>query len=178
MIVRFGVVALTITLWALQRKNGLAFSMNGGRRQHLASAAFVTGHSAIMPYSKTFVASISGSFQRPGTELAMGKFEEFLTGRDDKSRKEDNDKYLAVLQKRVDKINSLESEIEELDDEELLAKTKEFQNRLKNGEDLNGCLLEEAFAVVREAAWYVLLGWKVCSFCKPFVIAECDIFCF
>ena len=36
---------------------------------------------------------------------------------------------------------------------ELAAKTDEFRQRLKNGEDVNGPLLEEAFAVVREAAW-------------------------
>jgi preprotein translocase subunit SecA len=29
----------------------------------------------------------------------------------------------------------------------------EFRERLKKGEDINGKILEEAFAVVREAAW-------------------------
>lgn len=87
------------------------------------------------------------------TKLNMGKLEEFVTGRDDKQRKADNESYLAGLQKRVDRINGLESEIEELGDDELQAKTREFQDRLKKGEDINGPLLEEAFAVVREAAW-------------------------
>ena len=85
--------------------------------------------------------------------LSMGKLEEFVTGRDDKQRKAENEKYLAELQKRVDRINGLEADIEELGDDELQAKTKEFQERLKSGEDINGPLLEEAFAVVREAAW-------------------------
>ncbi len=38
-------------------------------------------------------------------------------------------------------------------DDELQAKTTEFKERLAKGEDINGPLLEEAFAVVREAAW-------------------------
>lgn len=89
------------------------------------------------------------------TSLAMGIVEDFVTSTDAKARQATNEKYLAELQQRVDKINALESIIEELDDEALQAKTKEFQQRLQNGnnEDVNGPLLEEAFAVVREAAW-------------------------
>jgi len=83
----------------------------------------------------------------------MGKFEDFLSGQDESFRKKDNDAYLATLQKRVDRINALEPTIEELGDEELEAKTLEFKERLRSGEDINGELLEEAFAVVREAAW-------------------------
>ena len=83
----------------------------------------------------------------------MGMMEQFITGRDDATRKAENDKYLSELQKRVDRINDLEPEIEDLGDDELQAKTDEFRERLKNGEDINGPLLEEAFAVVREAAW-------------------------
>jgi SecA DEAD-like domain len=90
------------------------------------------------------------------TALAMGIVEDFVTSTDAKARQATNEKYLAELQQRVDKINALESIIEELDDEALQAKTKEFQQRLQksgNKEDVNGPLLEEAFAVVREAAW-------------------------
>lgn len=83
----------------------------------------------------------------------MGKVEDFLTGRDEAARKAENDKYIAELQKRVTKINDLEATIEELDDDELQEKTDEFRKRLQNGEDINGPILEEAFAVVREAAW-------------------------
>ena len=39
------------------------------------------------------------------------------------------------------------------DDDELAAKTTEFRERLAKGEELNGGILTEAFAVVREAAW-------------------------
>lgn len=87
------------------------------------------------------------------TALSMGVMEDFISGTDGKARKAANDKYLSELQKRVDRINSLEPTIEDLGDDELVAKTQEFKERLKNGEDINGPLLEEAFAVVREAAW-------------------------
>jgi hypothetical protein len=90
--------------------------------------------------------------QQPSS-LSMGIMEDFLSGADEEKRKKDNQKYLEGLQKRVDAINALEPTIEDLGDEELQQKTKEFQERLSKGEDLNGVLLEEAFAVVREAAW-------------------------
>lgn len=85
--------------------------------------------------------------------LTMGFVEEFMTGRDDETRKAANEKYLAELQKRVERINELEGSIEELGDDEMVAKTEEFRTRLAKGEDINGKILEEAFAVVREAAW-------------------------
>ena len=90
------------------------------------------------------------------TSLSMGVLEDFVESTDEKTRKAENEKYLAGLQKRVDRINELETSIEDLGDDELQAKTEEFKARLKKGEDINGSLLEEAFAVVREAAWRVL----------------------
>lgn len=86
----------------------------------------------------------------------MGFMEEFMTGRDDETRRAANEQYLATLQKRVDRINDLEPTIEELGDEDMIAKTAEFRKRLASGEDINGPILEEAFAVVREAAWRVI----------------------
>ena len=83
----------------------------------------------------------------------MDVLEDFVSTRDEKTRKKVNDEYLANLQKRVERINDLEPTIEDLGDDELQAKTKEFKERLAKGEDINGPLLEEAFAVVREAAW-------------------------
>jgi preprotein translocase subunit SecA len=83
----------------------------------------------------------------------MGFVEDFMTGRDDETRRVANEKYIAELQERVKRINELESTVEELGDEEMVAKTMEFRERLKKGEDINGKILEEAFAVVREAAW-------------------------
>lgn len=55
----------------------------------------------------------------------------------------------------VEKINSLEEEISKLSDIELSNKTKEFKDRLQNGETLDD-ILTEAFAVMREASKRVL----------------------
>ena len=87
----------------------------------------------------------------------MGFVEDFLSGADASQREVENDKYIAELQQRVARINALETEIEELGDDELEQKTIELKHRIRQkGEDINGPLLEEAFAVVREAAWYVI----------------------
>lgn len=58
-------------------------------------------------------------------------------------------------QARVDKINSLEGEIQKLSDDGLRAKTQEFKQRVARGEALDS-VLPEAFAVVREASRRVL----------------------
>jgi len=55
----------------------------------------------------------------------------------------------------VDKINSLEPQIESLTENELKAKTQEFKQRLAKGETLDD-ILPEAFAVVRETSKRVL----------------------
>ena len=62
-----------------------------------------------------------------------------------------NERYLKKFDKIIKKINSLEEEIQKLDDAALAGKTVEFRDRLKNGETLKD-LLPEAFAVVRETA--------------------------
>ncbi|MBT1446497.1 preprotein translocase subunit SecA [Shewanella sp. JM162201] len=62
-----------------------------------------------------------------------------------------NDRTLKQLGKVVQKINALEAEYEKLSDEELKAKTAEFQRRLEGGESLND-IMAEAFATVREAS--------------------------
>ena len=51
----------------------------------------------------------------------------------------------------VDKIESLEPDFEQLSDEELREKTREFKSRLAGGETLDD-ILPEAYATVREAA--------------------------
>jgi len=66
-----------------------------------------------------------------------------------------NKKELKKLRARVEEINLLEEEIKNLSDEELQAKTPEFRERFKNGESLDD-LLNEAFAVAREASFRVL----------------------
>jgi preprotein translocase subunit SecA len=66
-----------------------------------------------------------------------------------------NDRKIKTLTGRVAKINALEPKIQALSDEALRAKTQEFKDRLAKGETLDQ-LLEDAFAVVREAARRVL----------------------
>jgi len=66
-----------------------------------------------------------------------------------------NDRYLKGLRPIIARINSLETEIQQLDDAALAAKTVEFKERYQNGETLDD-LLPEAFAVVREAGKRVL----------------------
>lgn len=55
----------------------------------------------------------------------------------------------------INKIDSLDSTIAALSDDELRKKTFEFKDRVKNGETLDDILVE-AFAVVREASYRVL----------------------
>ncbi|MET3682968.1 preprotein translocase subunit SecA [Alkalibacillus flavidus] len=66
-----------------------------------------------------------------------------------------NEKQLKKLRKTADQIESLESDIEQLSDATLQAKTDEFKSRYESGESLDA-LLPEAYAVVREAARRVL----------------------
>lgn len=66
-----------------------------------------------------------------------------------------SDRELKKIEPLVNKVMSLEGEMEKLSDTELKDKTEEFKNRIKNGETTDD-LLPEAFAVVREAAWRVL----------------------
>ncbi|ACG77172.1 preprotein translocase, SecA subunit [Phenylobacterium zucineum HLK1] len=66
-----------------------------------------------------------------------------------------NDRKVKGMQARVLKINALEPKIQALSDAELRGKTDEFRARLAKGETLDQ-LLDEAFAVVREAAKRVL----------------------
>ena len=55
----------------------------------------------------------------------------------------------------VDAIEAMDEEMQKLSDAELKDKTREFKERLANGETLDD-ILPEAYAVVREAAWRVL----------------------
>ncbi|MDE2318236.1 MAG: preprotein translocase subunit SecA [Rhodospirillales bacterium] len=66
-----------------------------------------------------------------------------------------NDRTLKSFKRRVAAINALEPQMAALDDAALAAKTAEFKARLEQGESLDD-LLEEAFAVVREASKRVL----------------------
>jgi preprotein translocase subunit SecA len=66
-----------------------------------------------------------------------------------------NDRLLKTYRKTVDQINTLETQYEKLDDDQLRAKTQEFKDRVAAGEALDA-LLPEAFAVVREGSKRVM----------------------
>lgn len=66
-----------------------------------------------------------------------------------------HDREMKRIRPVVDKINSYEPQMQALTDEQLKAKTPEFQQRLKNGETVHD-ILPEAFAVCREASKRVL----------------------
>jgi len=63
----------------------------------------------------------------------------------------------------AEKIDALDEEYSKLSDKKLSAKTKEFKQRLSDGEDLEDVLVE-AFATIREAA-YRIIGEKA-YFCQ------------
>ncbi len=69
-----------------------------------------------------------------------------------------NTREVKKAQLRVDRINSLEDSVTGLSDTQLQAKTQEFKKRLssKTKPETVDSLLEEAFAVVREASKRVL----------------------
>ncbi len=66
-----------------------------------------------------------------------------------------NERLVKRMQKTVEQINALEPAMAELSDAALAAKTDEFRERLAKGESTDA-LLNEAFAVVREAGRRVL----------------------
>jgi len=66
----------------------------------------------------------------------------------------ENDRQIKKWKPLVDKINSLESDIKELANEDFLLKTNSLKERLEKGETLDS-ILPEAFALVREAAFRI-----------------------
>jgi len=66
-----------------------------------------------------------------------------------------NERVLKHIQPLVDRTNSLEKDIQPLDDSALAAKTVSFKERVAKGESLDD-ILPEAFAVTREAARRVI----------------------
>ena len=62
-----------------------------------------------------------------------------------------NDRLLKTYRKTVERISSLEKDLEPLSDDALKAKTEEFKTRVAGGETLDA-ILPEAFAVVREGS--------------------------
>lgn len=66
-----------------------------------------------------------------------------------------SEKEVNKLIPRAERIIAMSPEMEKLSDDELKMKTQEFRERLENGETIDD-ILEEAFAVCREASWRVL----------------------
>ncbi len=66
-----------------------------------------------------------------------------------------NERAIKKLMPLIDEINSLEPDMQKLQDHEIAEKTEEFKERLSQGETLDD-LLPEAFALVREASWRTL----------------------
>ena len=66
-----------------------------------------------------------------------------------------NDRTIKQLSREVEAINVLEADMQALSDEQLIAKTEEFRQRLQDGVTIED-LLPEAFATVREAGSRVL----------------------
>lgn len=64
---------------------------------------------------------------------------------------DESSKFIKKTKVILDKINALEGEMASLSDLDFPKKTKEFRDRINNGEDLDS-ILPEAFALVREAA--------------------------
>ena len=64
---------------------------------------------------------------------------------------ESNERAVKKFRPTIEEINSLEPEMEELSESQLAARTREFKDRLEDGEEVDD-LLAEAFAVVRETA--------------------------
>jgi preprotein translocase subunit SecA len=83
---------------------------------------------------------------REGRDVQVGILKRVLSS---------NEREIARLRKKVNRINEIEPQIAALSDDDLRAKTVEFRTRLENGEKLDNLLIE-AFAVTREAAKRVL----------------------
>ena len=66
-----------------------------------------------------------------------------------------SERELKLIMPTIDKIEALRPTMQALSDEQLRDKTKEYKQRLAEGETLDD-LLPEAFATVREAAKRVL----------------------
>ncbi len=67
-----------------------------------------------------------------------------------------NDRELKRYQKRVKKINALEAKYEKLSDEELKRAFDELRQKVKSGEATMDEVLEDSFAITREASKRVL----------------------
>ncbi|KAG5191614.1 pre protein translocase subunit SecA [Tribonema minus] len=149
---RLRAVAALSLLYACR---GFVVPAPGARAASPRRSLAASGTSAAV--SRGFSHAVSNVHAERGSRslLSMGLLDNFMKPADAPSSFET--KQLKQYNERVARINALEDSIETLSDEELRAKTAEFRARLAAGtEDTLDDILEEAFAVVREAAWRVL----------------------
>ncbi|CAB1117786.1 unnamed protein product [Ectocarpus sp. CCAP 1310/34] len=114
------------------------------------------GHDLGKAAAAAALLSTTARRREPSAEAAlrMGLLDDLLSSKADPVSAANAD-VLVSYETRIKNINALEDEIEDLTDDELRDKTQEFRDRLSKGEGLDD-MIEEAFAVVREAAWRVL----------------------
>lgn len=72
---------------------------------------------------------------------------------------DENQKLLEMFAKQVERINELEGQFDQLDNEALRAKTVELKQLLKAKGDFDEAVVNEACALLREAVWRVLELW-------------------
>jgi preprotein translocase subunit SecA len=85
-------------------------------------------------------------------------------------------KYLKKCQPIIERINALELEYQSLSDEALRAKTAEFMQRHREGDESLDELLPEAFAVVKSAARRMCgKEYEVCDHMLPWAMVHYDV---
>jgi preprotein translocase subunit SecA len=120
------------------------------------AAARTASRAGAVASSRSTCSSKPQQSQRRQHSLAMGLFDGLIKA-SESANAAGAAKQLKPYYTLVDRINALEDSIEALSDKQLRAKTAEFRERLRVGtESTVDDILEEAFAVVREAAWRVL----------------------
>lgn len=116
-----------------------------GNVNPVIAAPFKSGRAELHRHPKRRMQHARGAVQVTAMFKGLGNI--FSSDSAEKTRK--------IYQERVDAITALEPQMQILSNEDLRAKTAEFQKRVANGASLDD-LLVEAFAVVREASKRVL----------------------
>ncbi|CAM9713520.1 unnamed protein product [Heterosigma akashiwo] len=144
-----GHLLLFFALLAIASYVALAFKSTGGAPRRIA-------HRSNSIYSDITQSGMLAS-RRSRAMIQMGLFDSVKKSADGSSVQENisNAKLIDKYNARVEKINSLEAEIEALSDDALKERAAALRARVAGGAALDA-VTEEAFALVREAAWRVL----------------------
>ena len=127
-------------------EHALCFPGRLGNATPVVAAPFKSGRAQLQRHPRRRMQQNARGAVQP-TAVFKGLGDLFGSDPGEKTRKR--------YQDRVDAINALESQVLALSNEQLRAKTAEFQKRVASGSSLDD-LLVEAFAVVREASKRVL----------------------